>query len=231
MKINGVDIRTYGAKQLTVEVQPPRMAVSYEMLEKALLPVEYKTDIALGSMKMTLYFREKNRAMLQRTLSSFMEQFEKSCTIEEIRGYKGKYKGFLQEDSYTKTLMQEKKILELSFDGYFFDEEREVVFDGKTSGKLYAEGSRKMPCVVEVTAKTALENYQVTLNEEEYVIEKLESGKTITIDGAGKVTMDGSNAFHVVDLWEFPRLHSGENALAFSSEQAKVSIRYVPMWI
>lgn len=231
MKINGADIRKYGAKQLTVEVQPPQMTVSYEMIEKALLPVEYKTDVALGSLKITLYFREKSRAQLERTLSSFMEQFEKSCTIEEIKGYKGKYKGFLKEDSYTKTLVNEKKILELSFDGYFFDEEKEVTFNGKTSGTLYAEGSRKMPCVIEVAAKEALTNYRVTLNGEEYIIERLASGKTIIIDGAGKVTLDGANAFDIVDLWEFPRLHAGGNALAFSSAQAKVRIRYVPMWL
>lgn len=231
MKINGEDIRKYGAKQLTVEVQPPRMAVSYEMIEKALLPVEYKTDIPLGSMKLTLYFREKDRARLQRTLSSFMKLFERSCTIEEIKGYKGKYKGYLTEDSYTKTLMKEKKILEMSFDGFFFDEEKEVIYDGKTSGTLYADGSRKMPCVIEITAKVALDNYRVTLNGEEYIIERLAAGKTIIIDGVGKVTLDGVNAFNVVDLWEFPRLHAGENALAFSSAQAKVRVRYVPTWL
>lgn len=231
MKINGVDIRKYGAKQLSIDLQPPRMAVPYEMIEKALLPVEYKPDIALGSMKMTLYFQEKNRARLQRTLSSFMEQFEKSCIIEEIKGYKGKYRGFLQEDSYTKTLVKEKKILEMSFDGYFFDEEKEVTFDGKTAGMMYAEGSRKMPCVIEVTAKAALTDYRMTLNGEEYVIERLASGKTIIIDGTGKVTLEGINAFDAVDLWEFPKVHAGGNALTFSSAQAKVRIRYVPMWL
>lgn len=231
MKINGVDIRKYGVKQLTVEVQPPKMAVSYEMIEKALFPVEYDTDVALGTMKITLYFREKSRAVLQRSMSSFMEQFKKSCTIEEIKGYKGKYRGFLREDSYKKTLEHEKKIMELSFDGYFFDDEKEVVFDGKTSGTMYAKGSRIMPCVIEITAKEELTDYRVTLNGEDYIIERLESGKTLIIDGAGKVTLDGTNAFYVVDLWEFPRLHSGGNALVFSSAQAKVRIRYVPMWI
>ena len=89
MRINGTDIRRYGAKQLTVEVQPPKMAAGYELFPKALLPVEYETDIPLGTMSVTIYFRERNRAALQRTMSSFMEQFGASCTIDEIGGYKG----------------------------------------------------------------------------------------------------------------------------------------------
>lgn len=231
MIINGKDIREYGAKQLTVEIKPPKIRPSYEMLTKALLPVEYDTDIPLGSIKLTIYFREKNRMLLARTLSSFMEQFAQSCVIGQIKGYKGSWKGFLTESNYQKTLVQEKKILELTLDGYFFDDEETVIFDGKTSGRLFVQGSRKTPATIEITAKAALTNYKITLNGDDYTIQRLEAGKTIIIDGKGKVTLDGESAFDVVDLWEFPRLETGENAVVFSSAQAKVVIRYIPMWI
>lgn len=232
MRINGIDIRRYGAKQLTVEIQPPKIAPGYELFPKALLPVEYETDVPLGTMNVTIYFHERNRATLQRTMSSFMEQFGTSCIIDEIKGYKGKFKAFLTDGNYTKTLKLEKKILELSFDGYFFDEEKETIFDAKTSGRLYAEGSRKTPCIIEVTAKSSLAGYVVTVNGDTYTVETLAAGKTIIIDGIeGKVTLDGENAFSVVDMWQFPRLQTGENALTFSTNKAKVKIRYVPMWI
>lgn len=232
MRINGIDIRRFGAKQLTVETQPPKMAAGYELFPKSLLPVEYETDVPMGTMNITIYFRERNRAALERTMSSFMEQFGASCIIDEIKGYKGKFKAFLTDDKYTKTLKLEKKILELSFDGYFFDEEKEAVFDAKTSGRLYAEGSRKPPCIIEVTAKSSLTGYVLTVNGDAYTVETLAAGKTIIIDGlTGKITMDGENAFPVVDLWQFPRLRTGENALTFSSNKAKVKIRYVPMWL
>lgn len=232
MRINEVDIRRYGAKQLTVEVQPPKMAAGYELFPKALLPVEYETDVPMGTMNVTIYFRERNRAALQRTMSSFMEQFGASCTIDEIKGYKGKFKAFLTDGKYTKTLKVEKKILELSFDGYFFDEEKEAIFDAKTSGKLYAEGSRKTPCVIEITAKSSLAGYVLTINGDTYKVETLAAGKTVTIDGiTGKVTLDGENAFPIVDMWQFPRLLTGENTLTFSTNKAKVKIRYVPMWL
>lgn len=108
MIINGIDVRRYGATLLTAETKPPKMTANYEMMSKALLPTEYDTDIPLGSMTMTIYFRGKNRATLERTMSSFMQNFRSSCIMEEIRGFKGKYKGFLTGDDYEKRLKRKK---------------------------------------------------------------------------------------------------------------------------
>ena len=189
MIINGIDVRRYGATLLTAETKPPKMTANYEMMSKALLPTEYDTDIPLGSMTMTIYFRGKNRATLERTMSSFMQNFRSSCIMEEIRGFKGKYKGFLTGDDYEKTLEKEKRILTLEFDGFFFDDEAEALFDQKLEGKLYAEGSRDTPCIIEVTAKADLTNYKITLNGEPYTIESLMNGETIVINGkTGKIT-------------------------------------------
>ena len=131
MIVNGVDVREYGAKLLTVEEQPPKISVQKEMIQRALLPTEYETDIPLGSLKLTIYFRARNRAELQRTVSRFMMQFRQSAILEEIRGYKGKYKAYLTDDSLTKTLDLSKKILELSIDGYFFDDDMESHSTGR----------------------------------------------------------------------------------------------------
>lgn len=59
MIVNGVDVREYGAKLLTVEEQPPKINVQKEMIPRALLPTEYQTDIPLGTLKLTIYFRAR----------------------------------------------------------------------------------------------------------------------------------------------------------------------------
>lgn len=48
MKINGIDIRKYDAKQLTADVQPPSFANSYEWLTSAALPTEFETEVQLS---------------------------------------------------------------------------------------------------------------------------------------------------------------------------------------
>ena len=96
MIINGIDVRRYGATLLTAETKPPKMTANYEMMSKALLPTEYDTDIPLGSMTMTIYFRGKNRATLERTMSSFMQNFRSSCIMDLMDSFLTmKQKGYL----------------------------------------------------------------------------------------------------------------------------------------
>ncbi len=232
MIINGTDIREYGATLLTVEYQPPKISVEKEMVPRALLPTEYKTDIPLGTLELTIYFRGKNRAELQRDVSAFVAQFRQSAVLEEIRGYKGKYKAYLTDTNLEKTLDVAKKILELTFEGYFYDEDQTVEFNGQTSGQIYVKSSTAVPCTMEITASANLEDYVITLNGEEYTVEELTAGETMIIDGReGTATIGGTNAFDAVSFWTFPRLEAGENTLTFSSGSADVALTYTPTWM
>ena len=45
MKIDGIDIRKFNAKQLTVDIQPPKIAVENEWIDGAPVPLEFETFI------------------------------------------------------------------------------------------------------------------------------------------------------------------------------------------
>lgn len=232
MKVNGIDARKYNAKQLTVDVQPPSIAVNYEWMTRATLPTEFDTDVTMGHLKMTVYFRGKDRNSIVRNMSEFMGNFTQACDLD-LDGYKGKYRGFLTNDNFEKTIKKSRYILSLEFDGFFYDDELEIVFDAVTSGAFFLVGSRKAPCIVEVYAKSTLTNYAISgFGEDDIIVESLAAGKTAIIDSIkGTVKVDGANAFDKVNLWEFPAISAGETALSFSNTRAKVTIRYKPMWI
>ena len=232
MKVNGIDIRTYDAKQLKADLQPPSLSVNYEWMKGALMPTEFETPVQMGHLKLSVYFRGKNRNSIIRTASEFMANFTKSCDLE-LDGYKGRYKGFITADDYQKMKVKNRYILNLEFDGFLYDDELEIVFDGKLSGKHYMVGTRETPCVVKVYAKENLENYAISgFGESDIIIEDAAAGETIVIDGmTGMVTSNGASAFDRVDLWEFPVLRTGETSLSFSSASAIVKMRYKPMWI
>ncbi|MCX4292182.1 MAG: phage tail family protein [Odoribacter sp.] len=232
MKVNGIDARKYNAKQLTVEIQPPAVAVNYEWMTGALQPTEFETDVAMGHLKMCVYFRGRDRNSIIRTMSEFMANFTTACDLE-LDGYKGKYRGFLTTDDFEKTITNKRYKINLEFDGYFYDDEIAVTFDGVTSGSFYMVGSRKTPCIVEVYAKSALTNYVIKgMGDDDITVQSLASGETVIIDGIkGTVTISGANAFDRVSLWEFPAIKPGGTALTFSNNRARVKIRYRPMWI
>ena len=232
MKVNGIDARKYNAKQLTVEIQPPAVAVNYEWMTGALQPTEFETDVAMGHLKMCVYFRGRDRNSIIRTMSEFMANFTTACDLE-LDGYKGKYRGFLTTDDFEKTITNKRYKINLEFDGYFYDDEIAVTFDGVTSGSFYMVGSRKTPCIVEIYAKSALTNYVIKgMGDDDITVQSLASGETVIIDGIkGIVTISGANAFDKVSLWEFPAIKPGGTALTFSNNRARVKIRYRPMWI
>ena len=231
MKINGIDIRKYDAKQLTADVQPPSFANSYEWLTGAALPTELETDVHMGHLKLSIYFKGKDRNNIIRAASEFMSNFTKACKME-LDGYKGTYIGFITSNDYEKKNVKQRYVVNLEFDGFFVDDDLSITFDGKTSTSFYKVGTRDTPCVVEVYAKSTLTNYTINGLGEDIVVESLAAGKTVVIDAkTGLVTIDGANAFDKVDLWEFPVLKAGETALTFSNTKARVTVRYTPMWI
>lgn len=231
MKINGIDIRKYDAKQLTADVQPPSFTNSYEWLTGAALPTEFETEVQMGHLKLSIYFKGKDRNNIIRAASEFMSNFTKACKME-LDGYKGTYIGFITSNDYEKKNVKQRYVVNLEFDGFFVDDDLSITFDGKTSASFYKVGTRDAPCVVEVYAKSALTNYTITGLGEDIIVESLAAGKTVVIDAkTGLVTIDGANAFDKVDLWEFPVLKAGETALIFSNTRARVTVRYTPMWI
>ena len=232
MKINGIDIKKYDAKQLTADVQPPSFSNSYEWLTSAALPTEFETEVQMGHLKLSIYFKGKDRKNFIRSDSEFMSNFTNSCKME-LDGYKGTYIGFITTNDYEKKNVKQRYIVNLEFDGFFVDDDLSITFDGKTSASFYKVGTRDAPCVVEVYAKSTLTNYTITgLGEDDIIIESLAAGKTVVIDAkTGLVTIDGANAFDKVNMWTFPVLKTGETALTFSNTKARVTIRYTPMWI
>ena len=72
MKVNGIDIRKYNAKQLTVDLQPPSFSANTEWLEGAATPHEFETEVQYGTLKLTILFRGSGRSEIVRTVSEML---------------------------------------------------------------------------------------------------------------------------------------------------------------
>ena len=72
MKIDGIDIRKYNAKQLTVDIQPPKIAIETEWIDGAPVPLEFETYIKAGTLKLSILFRGDSRNQIVRNVSEFM---------------------------------------------------------------------------------------------------------------------------------------------------------------
>lgn len=121
------------------------------------------------------------------------------------------------------------------------DEVTETIEDA-TSKTINVTGNLNAPCIIELTPSGAITTYTiqgaardpVTGEEEDIVIKNLSAGKKVIIDGeACTVTEDGANKYADTEMWEFPTLLPGENALTFTSSSVPcdVTIKYKPRYI
>lgn len=233
MKVNGIDIRKYNAKQLTVDLQAPSFKTETEWLEGAAIPHEYETEIQYGTLKLTILFRGSGRSEIVRSVSEFLSQMKQRSELK-LDGYKGTYIGDITSNSLAKTKQKDRYILTLQFNGYMTDAEVVNVYRGARKARFTALGTRKTPCIIEVHPTTQLQELTLSgFGESDIILSQLEKGKAVIIDGAkGTVTQEGKNKFGDCDIWEFPTLKNGkEYDITFSSDKCDIVIRYKPMWL
>lgn len=233
MKIDGIDIRKYNAKQLTVDIQPPKIAIEMEWIDGSPVPLEFETFIKAGTLKLSILFRGNNRNQIVRNVSEFMALLTHGVLIQ-LDGYKGYYKGKLTDDGLSKTIVKTRYTVNLTFSGYMIDDEIKNTYTDKRTAQFEVLGTRDAPCVLEITPTVSMAEYRVDgFGDDPIILQNLEEGKTIIIDGeSGTVTQDGKNKFSDVDLWDFPVLKRGRKyTVGFSSDKCVVVIRYHPAWI
>ena len=230
MTVNGIDIRTFNAKQLTADPQPPQVAVNYDWSEKQKLPQERRTEQKAGHLKLTIYFRGDSRAKIMRQISEFLLLFDKKVEME-LDGYKGTYVGMMTGRSITKTKVPNRYKVDLELDGYFKDDIIEKKLKEKT--ELYVIGTRETPCILILRNGTGeSQTTQITGLTEETINAEVPGGATLIIDGEnGLVTIDGVNAFDQVDMWEFPYLQPKKTVIECSNSNIDVTMEYCPMWL
>lgn len=235
MKIDDIDIRSFDAKQLTVEFEPPQTTVTVEMFEGALTPSESETYTPLSGLAVTVLFRGRNRDEVQRHMSDFNAKLQKGVVLT-LDGYSRHFKGYLTGNTPNKTIVKERYTAEFKFTGYWFSDEVELSWQNTHEVKFEATGNRTTPCKLTITATEYIE--QLTINgfaSGEITVSTIPRGSTVIIDGeTGFVTMDGANKFKDIYLMEFPYLTTGENKehhLIFSDRNAIITLQYKPMWL
>lgn len=234
MRVNGIDARTFKAKQLTVEVQPPSTAVKYDWNDGDLKPNVYKTEEKAGTLTLVMYFVGKDRTEVHRCISDFLSHLNDAVVLD-LEGYKGSYYGMKKSAKIVSTLELRKKKLELQFEGFFTDIAVEKELQKETQ-EYVTQGSRDAPCILRMTNMSTAEQSATVagLTGTGNIEVTIPGGKTLVIDGdTGLVTIDGENGFScIATMWEFPRVRHGKITISrTNTENVKIVMEYRPMWL
>lgn len=240
MKVNGIDIARYGAKQYRVDFGQSELKNDTEWIERATLPMlsgSYNLFKEL-TIKLLVYGtgRENIRNKISKIISHLLEPAEL-----ELDGYARQFTGILTKtdvDEGSDAVRKRFQVLKLQFDAY--EHGRQIVAEKdqwESSVQVKNPGNIRSPAVIEITPKTDLaalvvsgictdgfgQDIPVTINS-------LKNGKTIMIDGiTGIIEEDG--AVKDIDIWTLPAARPGSNEITLSQWNVGLRITILPLYI
>ena len=233
MLINNVDISTYNARILDVNIQ--NSSISNENsteIKNKLLPLFLESKASLNSITVTLLINslDKRQYYLDKSnlLKNMLEPFEIYFKDRDLR-----FKCILNNQMDQVSLRQIRGRFHLTFVGYNKENEIIETVNRVNSKNINARGNLKVPIILEINP--IIDMIDVTINglsEDPLIIKNLKSNKKIIIDGIeGTVTQDGINKFVDIDMWEFPFLVPGTNTITVNKDTCNITIRYNPRFL
>lgn len=238
MRINGTEVAKHGAKQLTVEIQPPQDKAAAEWVQGALEPLAgEETTHTFDEIKIGLIFRGPDPGTILRNIGHVLELLKKE-TVLDLDGYRDNFRAWYRGSEIKKVGRSKRvRLVDLEFVGYAVGKEVTKVFRGKRTAEIVREGSRATPVIVTILPTQNLEAFTIGgLTDDPIVVRDLTAGVEVVIDGRDGSSVERAgttiaNKAKDVDLWEPPALKQERTALSFSETAPKVTITYTPIWL
>lgn len=232
MRINGLDIKKYGAKQLTVDISTSSISNNSEYNINALLPMFLDGNISFKNIDVCLLFKGNSRDEILENISNLVSKLLGEVTLN-LDGYTNLFNVVLKDSKTEKTKSKYTYKKVLNFIGYEYKEQIIEEVNRVTSKTLNITGNLITSAIVEVTPTTDLVDIRLEgLADDPIIIKNLTANKKVVLDGElQKITVDGKNKFKDTDMWEFPRLNPGKNTIKVSRSNCDISIKYKPRYI
>lgn len=240
MRINGIDIARYGAKQYRVDFGQSELKNDTEWIERAALPLFSANYNLFKELTVKLLVYGDGRENIRNKISEIVSHLLEPAELE-LDGYARQFTGILTKadvDEGSDAARKRFQILKLQFDAY---EHGERVVTEKDQWESIVQvknpGNIRSPAVIEITPGTDLAALTVTGicmdgfgQDVPVTIESLKNGKTIKIDGiTGVVEEDG--AVKDIDIWTLPAVLPGESEITLSQWNMDLKITILPLYI
>ncbi|MDU2283346.1 phage distal tail protein [Clostridium sp.] len=225
MLINKKDIDLYGCSLIKYEIGASETQKNIEWTKGALSPLVFLGSNKYKEVKVWLLMESIDRELLELYKSNLAKELEQA--IIKFKDSKYLYDGVLGSISFKNINILAIEVV-ISFKAIQKYDLETIILAKSLTQSINIKGNVDTECIIEVTAPSAAVA-SFTINN--ITIKNIPENKTVIIDGIKKkVTVDGSNFFNNVELWEFPILKAGDNTITQSLTTVDVKIKYNPCW-
>lgn len=230
--INNIDISHFKAKLLSRKIKPAKLSNFNSWNKGSLTP--FIDDTFTESFKeINLEFDIicKNANELEKMKSKLINEIKKS--ILKFNDIEFNYQVFLDGDPDVTYTMPGNETLKVKLLGYCYGNEIIESLNKISNKEINNPGNSRTPVIVEIVPSIDIIDLIINgLANDPIIIKNLHANKKIIIDGKEETILEeGINKFKDTDLWEFPFLNPGTNAITLSKNSCNVTIRYEPRYL
>ena len=240
MKINGVDILEYGAKQWNVSMSYVSVKNDSEFLNDALVPYLAIGAIGMKKIKVSVLIQGSSRKEIWKNGSRLIFNLLKPAIVE-LKGFTNKFHVVLTNADQVETSIERWHKATLELTGYEFGEEENVTLCGKKEFFVDNPGSLETPMRVELLPRQDTSELIIkgicragSLNKERDIkVKNLKENEAIIIDWkTGLIqTVNGESRFSNVEFWGFPSLLPGSNYVELSTDTVDITLQFNPLFM
>lgn len=228
MRINGIDIRTYGAKQWNFTYEHNSLRNESEWVVGAAIPYLAGSTVEFQEFSVVLMMKAQGREQIRRNCSQILTMLKEPATLD-LDGFATKFRAVLKSHSETERSLQKYHLLNLSFQGYEFG--ADVTGTGTGMVTITNPGNLTSPGVITVTP-SADEDIIIDGLPDPITIEDCAADIPVTINGITGIIMQGETPKAAdVEMWSLPAFAPGENRIVCSDMDAAVTVTITPLYM
>ena len=160
MKVNGIDINRFSARQLRYEIEHREVTSKSEWPAALETPIMKKSQKGFKSITVSVAVYGKGKEEVIRNRSNLLAIMYDELEVE-IDGYTNHFKCVLDRITVKESIKRKCHEVILKFIGYEFGNEISTTMKN-TTDSIEAEGNDSTPCIVEVTASANLASVELT---------------------------------------------------------------------
>jgi len=228
--INNINISNFKAKLLDRNIGTAEIDIINNWSANSLNPyISNKFRYKYKVLKLTLDIICSNDDEIEIMKSILIKELAISTIkFHDIDIY---YRGFISDTPSSKHIVEGNEILEVTMLVVAEKEEKIEIMNRINNKTINVDGDIEIPAIVEIIPSISIADIVINgLSDNPIIIKNLIGGKRVTI-GEDTVTVDGINKFSDCDMWEFPTLKPGINAITVSRNNVDINIKYKPRYI
>lgn len=234
MKINNVNITTWGARQSTMSFAPTKYTNASLWKAGAAIPTVFPGVIGFKTLTLNLIVKGSGRDAILKNVSDIVAACRDKVTIT-LDDYSRQFTGYLTNASNEELSKKRFHRLNLQFNGFEHDPQVEV--SGTSSISISNPGNQDSPARVLLTATAAISQIVLTgLCRDSYTgddlpvtVKSLTANRRIVLNGINGSIAEG-NGPKDVDIWRLPSLVPGANTITCDNSHVNIVIQYLPAY-